>query len=1422
MNPCDQYQSQLDEYITGELNAEAAAEMKSHLQQCDSCRAEYETLHNVDEFLRRKLPGLSIPQPGTPFEQALQVAKDSEKSDHPKIRPGLAIMIMAAAVILLFVRLAPWRSQVDRGEHKPPVVNNPKPMPKKPVFLAVKRQGSKLQCFLKLHDWRLVAPENPVIVSLNKRGGGPLGRKVMHDKAAFKDGVARFEFTDPLVESALHLVKLDVKYGQYHEQANANDLQIVPRLYIFSNDQFQSGRAVTLNLEVKGECYPNPNIPLTGAVLAIELRGKEMAGIELFRGKTDPDGGIVAKFNMPDLAPEFYSMVIRAETFLGAAEVEESIFLQPARSDSRILINTDKSWYQPGQTMHLRGLALDPLTRKPAAGAKLTFEVIDSNGNKVFKKDKPANEFGVAAADFELADEINMGEYKVLARVKDSKTEARQPVTVQHYTVPKFAVSVQTDKPYYLHNDTVHCVIQADYFFGKPVPDGSVEISLASMHSEDEEWEDLESIASGSLNTQGRYEYEFNISDWVNLKNKHDANFHLEIKIQATVRDAAGICQSATGYFQAFFEPFHVFVIPESHTIVPGVENTFYVLTSYPDGQPASCAVEVATDPVFDVETDEDGNIEEILKDKIVDFKKNITLKTNACGVGTFKFTPTSPMLAEGYYDLSEYFMESWYTEYSDREEGEEGIYSWDEIRLLSFLPMQLKVTDQNGITITRDRYPHCDTRSAKVLLQLDRAIYQPGQKVQVQLTCNESIPFLYLDVFKSRRKIYSQKIILKQGRAGLDWEIPQDTVGTLEMHASRIGPKGLMVGDSQIFCVPENTTLNIAVQTGGDYAPGGETSLEFQVENAKGQGVQACLGVAIVDEAVLALDGGAAPVEKLFINLEEELRQMQFYGKELPGSMAELIGENELKTSHQDIARALLSSRQPLMEYDWMHNPAKEIKYRDNILIEVLEELQPYCLDKLKDPAGYRDLFWGDEIKSFEKLINKKEICIYVDEQGWVYKSLIEAWGRPLDMNELVVMDPIFSPIAVAMIIYLDWNADGDCDYLLEDIADYLADIVNLADKDPWYRDLNNKLLCNGHLISPDTLLADLVAAADLLPGQIIDPWGYDYVLVPSDNPPEAFRNAIIPDLHNLTVMSKGPDGELGSADDCDVRTLDNSWAEKSNAAQLLCADLGPFYVRNLDYGNYEGGGGAFSISFDCDDGGSLAMPGEAGPGMARVRSYFPETMLWRPMLITDKNGKATLPLTIADNITTWRVSAQGSDKNGLLGSASAPLKVFQDFFADMDLPVALTLNDTVSIPVTIYNYLKTPQDVLLELKPEGEPWFELIRGNSEISLRMAPEEVKHVYFPIRVTELGLRSLSLHARGGKMSDAVKRSILVLPDGKKIDDTINGNLNGDISVEVTVPPECVPGSEKLYLKIYPGICPQLVEGLEGMFEMPHG
>ena len=212
---------------------------------------------------------------------------------------------------------------------------------------------------------------------------------------------------------------------------------------------------------------------------------------------------------------------------------------------------------------------------------------------------------------------------------------------------------------------------------------------------------------------------------------------------------------------------------------------------------------------------------------------------------------------------------------------------------------------------------------------------------------------------------------------------------------------------------------------------------------------------------------------------------------------------------------------------------------------------------------------------------------------------------------------------------------------------------------------------------------------------------------------------------------------------------------------------------------------------------------------------------MLWQPALITDAKGEANLAVSFADSITTWRLSASANSKGGALGNATLPLKGFQDFFVDIDLPVSLTQGDEIAFPVAVYNYLKSPQTVKIEL--EKEPWFELLdQGGLTRSLDIQPNEVTSVKFRIKANKIGYQPLTVKAFGTKKSDAVKRSVDVVPNGQKIEKVATDRLKGKVTQVIDIPADSVPDASKLIVRIYPGVMAQVLEGVEGLIRLPGG
>jgi hypothetical protein len=233
----------------------------------------------------------------------------------------------------------------------------------------------------------------------------------------------------------------------------------------------------------------------------------------------------------------------------------------------------------------------------------------------------------------------------------------------------------------------------------------------------------------------------------------------------------------------------------------------------------------------------------------------------------------------------------------------------------------------------------------------------------------------------------------------------------------------------------------------------------------------------------------------------------------------------------------------------------------------------------------------------------------------------------------------------------------------------------------------------------------------------------------------------------------------------------------------------------------------------------GDVRVPGLVNGSQPRVRELFPETLLWKPELITDDQGRASLDVALADSITTWRLAASAVTADGRLGATQLPLKVFQPFFADLNLPVALTRGDEVGVPVVVYNYLDKSQGVALTLA--AAPWFKLL-DDAEQKLDLRPGEVREVRFRLRVLKVGHHELHVTARGDGAADALKRGVEVVPDGRRVEQVVSGTLQQPADVRLDVLANAVEGSVQAFLKVYPSSFSQLVEGLENIFQMPNG
>lgn len=577
----------------------------------------------------------------------------------------------------------------------------------------------------------------------------------------------------------------------------------------------------------------------------------------VFSGTTDFNGTADIEFRSPS-QPGTYPLSIVVKSQIGEDQIERTVTVEEA---AQILLTTDKPIYQPAQTVHIRALCLRKPDWTPAANLPVTFEARDPKGNLVFRAVERTSRFGIAATQFPIADEVTLGEYRVTATLHGEESGKRpnekplavaeKTIRVERYVLPKFKVSVETEKRFYLPSETLRGTVNATYFFGKPVSNGEVTVRLSTFVAG---WQDIAEL-KGTLDEEGIWRFETKLPEkFVGLPLEGG---NALLRVEATVTDKAEHSERTSITLPVSNEPIKIAVVPESATLKPNLPTSLFVVTTYPDGTPAKCKFRVtilsawSNERLFETEgvTDATG-IGEV----------TVTLKAAALprvdkiwgGFGAqAPFVRRRPLLPA------------------------EAIGSPDE----PSLPLMVTVTadDEKGNRAEARRTIAAAAREEGVLLRVDKAFAKVGDTLRLDIlafphTARTSSP-VFVDAIVNYQTVLTKTVDLKNESGTLILPLTTDLVGTLVLHAYQITAGGDIVRDTKVVIVEPADTLRIAVTSNkSTFRPGETAQIRFSVTDRAGRPTVAALGVTVVDESVFALAEMQPGLERLYFLLEQEL----------------------------------------------------------------------------------------------------------------------------------------------------------------------------------------------------------------------------------------------------------------------------------------------------------------------------------------------------------------------------------------------------------------------------------------------------------------------------------------------------------------------------------------------------------------------
>jgi hypothetical protein len=220
------------------------------------------------------------------------------------------------------------------------------------------------------------------------------------------------------------------------------------------------------------------------------------------------------------------------------------------------------------------------------------------------------------------------------------------------------------------------------------------------------------------------------------------------------------------------------------------------------------------------------------------------------------------------------------------------------------------------------------------------------------------------------------------------------------------------------------------------------------------------------------------------------------------------------------------------------------------------------------------------------------------------------------------------------------------------------------------------------------------------------------------------------------------------------------------------------------------------------------------------RLREYFPETLVWRPEVITDKNGKAEVSFKMADNITTWKMFALASDKRGKVGLVEKEVTAFQPFFVDLDPPKFLTEGDDIFLPAQVRNYSDERQRVDVTMDPAG--WFAFLTPTKQ-RIDVTSGASQNAVFGFKATapaDAGKQRVT--AVGETESDAIEKPVTVRPNGEEVVRTETRLFEGSTSFDLNYPANALANTQRAELRLYPDLFDHVSESVEGLLQRPYG
>ena len=221
-------------------------------------------------------------------------------------------------------------------------------------------------------------------------------------------------------------------------------------------------------------------------------------------GQTDANGKV--DFSVPTDFSNYYwgYLVITAKQGSVQSTLVRSIwssYYYNQESGVDFVPTLDKPIYQPGETVHARVLVWNNnylnASKEPMINEPVTIKLLNPESVLLFQFQRNTDEYGIVTFDLPIDESLSLGTYKLVFE-KDNFQQFVD-VPIDRYEKPAFRVSINLDKEYVPDGQVATGYVSSQYYFGKPVVNGQVNIKLKTTNG------DIRTDVTGKTDNQGLF-----------------------------------------------------------------------------------------------------------------------------------------------------------------------------------------------------------------------------------------------------------------------------------------------------------------------------------------------------------------------------------------------------------------------------------------------------------------------------------------------------------------------------------------------------------------------------------------------------------------------------------------------------------------------------------------------------------------------------------------------------------------------------------------------------------------------------------------------------------------------------------------------------------------------------------------------------